>query len=177
MSDGIGHYGIQVSIATKETRAESFGHTQHVSHYQYLSVYSSTGSDSDNRNSQLLSHTGCQCCRNFLQYQSEASGFFQQTRILNQLFSFCVFFGAYTVSSVFIDRLRHQSQVSHHGHSGTDDTANHVDDFFTTFQLQGISMCFFHDADSIAHPVKRVCLIRTKWHIHHYQCTLHTAHH
>ena len=92
MSDGIGHHGIQVGIATKETRAESFGHTQHVSHYQYLSVYSSTGSDSNNRNSQFLSHTGCQCCRNFLQYQSKASSFFQQTRILDQLFSFCVFF-------------------------------------------------------------------------------------
>ena len=57
MTDSIGHYRIKIGITTEEARAETVIHTQHILNYQYLSVYISTGTDTDHRNGQFACDT------------------------------------------------------------------------------------------------------------------------
>ena len=87
--------------------------------------------------------------------------------ITNQLFSFAVIFGTYRVSTVFINRLRHQSQVSHHRNTRADDTFHRIDDFFSAFQFQSIGMAFLHNADGRSKTFHFVTLIGTERHVYY----------
>ena len=54
--NGIVDDGSQVGIAAEETRRESLVDAEHVVHHQYLPVTTSSGTDSNNRNSEHFSH-------------------------------------------------------------------------------------------------------------------------
>lgn len=71
------------------------------------------------------------------------------------------------VSTVFINRLRHQSQVSHHRNTRTDDTLHRIDDFFSAFQFQSIGMAFLHNADGRSKTFHFVTLIGTERHVYY----------
>ena len=77
MTDSVRHYSMKVGIATQETGTETVVHAQHILHNQYLTVYTATGTDTDDRNGQLACHTFRQYGGTLLQYNGEASGFFQ----------------------------------------------------------------------------------------------------
>ena len=50
MTDSVRHYSMKVGIATQETGTETVVHAQHILHNQYLTVYTATGTDTDDRN-------------------------------------------------------------------------------------------------------------------------------
>ena len=54
MTDSVRHYSMKVGIATQETGTETVVHAQHILHNQYLTVYTATGTDTDDRNGYYL---------------------------------------------------------------------------------------------------------------------------
>ena len=50
---------------------------------QDLSVYTATGTDADDGDTDFLGDSGCQSCRNFLQHDGKTTCFFQEMGILN----------------------------------------------------------------------------------------------
>ena len=70
---GVGDDGEEVGITAQETGTKVIGHAQHVAHHQDLSVYTATGTDTDDGNGQLLGYATCQFCGNLFQYDGKAS--------------------------------------------------------------------------------------------------------
>ena len=67
--------------------------------------------------------------------------------------------------------------MSHHRNTCTDNASHRIDDFFSAFHLQSVSMTFFHDADSGSKTFHLIALIGTERHIHHHHSTFYTTHH
>ena len=97
--------------------------------------------------------------------------------VANQFFGFGVVFGTHGIGAVFIDGLRHESQMSHYRNASTYDASHRVYDFFTTFELQSVSVAFFHDTDGRSKSFHLVALIGSERHINHYHRTFHAAYH
>ena len=91
-----------------------------------------------------------------------------------QLFRFRIVFGTHRICSVFVDGLRHQSEVSHDRNTGTENTFYRPDDFFPAFQLQSVCMALLHNTDGRGKAFHFISLIGTERHIHHYHCALYT---
>ena len=95
--------------------------------------------------------------------------------VANQFVGFGFVFGTYGIGSVFVNGLRHESQMSHHRDTGAYDTFHRVDDFFTAFELQCVSVTFFHDADSGSKALHLIALVRSERHINYHHRTLYTT--
>ena len=136
-----------------------------------------TGTNTYNRYRQFGSHTFCKSSRYLFEYDGKAACLFEKMSITNQLFSFAVIFGTYRISTVFINGLRHQSQVSHHRNTRADDTFHRIDDFFSTFQFQSIGMAFLHNADGRSKTFHFVTLIRSERHIDYNHSAFYATYH
>ena len=60
----------------------------------------STGTDTNNRYSQLTGYTFCKDCGNLFKNNSETTCFFQQMSVTNQFLRFGIIFGAHSIGSV-----------------------------------------------------------------------------
>ena len=65
--------------------------------------------------------------------------------------------------------------MSHHRDTGAYDTFHRVDDFFTAFELQCVSVTFFHDADSGSKALHLIALVRSERHINYHHRPLYTT--
>ena len=121
---------MQVGIAAKESRTETIVHAQHILYHQHLSVYLRACTDTYYGDTQFARHTCSQRSRNLFEHQGKASGIFQQMAHHVSVFQLLVVLGPYRIRAVFIDRLRHQSQVSHNGDTGAQYTLHGTDYLF-----------------------------------------------
>ena len=92
-----------------------------------------------------------------------------------QFLSFRIIFRTNRISTVFIDRLRHQPEMSHYRNTGTENTFHRTYNFFATFQFQSVRMALFHNPDSRSKTFHLITLVRSERHIHHHHSTFHTT--
>ena len=67
--------------------------------------------------------------------------------IVNQFFRFLFFFGADGIGPEFMDALGGKSKMAHNRNSGRQDTLDRFENFFSSFEFDGVGSRFFHDTD------------------------------
>ena len=134
-----------------------------------------TGTNTDNRYRQFRSYPFSQSCRNLFEHDGKATCLFEKMGIANQLFSLALVFGTHCISTIFINRLRHQPQMAHHRNTCADNAFHRTDDFFSTFQFQSIGMTFLHYADGRSKTFHFVSLIRSERHIDYDHSTFYAT--
>ncbi len=95
--------------------------------------------------------------------------------ITYQFLSFGIILSTNSVSTILIDRLRHQSQMPHNRNTCAQNTLYSTYYFFATFQFQGICMTLFHNADGRSKTFHLIALVRTERHIHYNHSTFYSA--
>ena len=98
-------------------------------------------------------------------------------RIAYQFLGFGIILGTDRICSILVDGLGHQSEMSHDGNTGAEDTLHRTDDFLASLQFEGVGMAFFHNTDSGSQSLQFVALIRAERHVDNDHGTLHTANH
>ena len=145
-------------------------------HNQHLSVHTSAGTNTNNRNRQFGSILCSQSSRNFFQYDCETTNLFQQMSICDQFLRFRFLTGTNRICPEFINGLRRQSQMTHDRNTRTQNTFDRFPNFRTSFKLNTIRMRFLHHTDGRSQRFFRVTLIRPERQIHDNQGTLYRFH-
>src|SRR5690606_29523115 len=137
---------IEVGILAEKPRFESFVDTQHIVHYEYLSVAAGPSTDPDGGDADGFRYLRCKCSRYLLKYHGKATGIFQYFGIGFKLVGLGIFFCPYGISPEFVDGLWREAQVAHHGDARVDDALYSFLDFDAAFHFQSMRTGFLHYA-------------------------------
>lgn len=165
----------QLGKPTQELRLEALVESQHVVEHQYLAVACVARTDTYHGAADSLGDLCGQCGRYFLQHDGEAAGFVQQLGIMQQLVGLGFLLGTQSVAAKLVDRLRRESQMTHHGDTGLHHPFNLRQDLLAALQLHAIAAGLFQDAYGIAYGIFCGNLITTEGHVTDYQAVLRSA--
>ena len=81
------------------------------------------------------------------------------------------------VGAKLVYRLRHQTQMPHHGDACCKDAPYGGQYLLATFELERVGMGDLHHVDGIVHRLDVATLVSTEGHVYHHESTLHGLHH
>ena len=134
-------------------------------HYQNLTVDTTARTYTDNRNGEFGSDAFGKFCRYFFEYEGETSYFLEQMCVGEQFFGFAFFFRTNGVCAEFIDGLRREAQMTHHGNAGAEYSLYGFADFGAALHLYGFCMALLHYAYGGGKGFFRIALIGAERHV------------
>src|SRR5690606_11312460 len=120
LPDGVPNGLEEVQVLAQETGLKTIGNPQHVVHHQHLSVHLGPGADSDHGDPDHGTDFRGELRRYLFKDNGKASGFFQDSRIVQQFCRLGFLLRADRISAEFINGLRGKSQMPHNGYAGRD---------------------------------------------------------
>ena len=105
VSDGVGHDGVEVGVASEEFGREASCHAEHVGDDEHLSVASASCSDADDGYGEFLCHACGECGWYLFEDDGEASCFFECVGIADEFLCFSFFACSDGVGAELVDGL------------------------------------------------------------------------
>jgi len=138
---------VEVEVAPQKSRVKLVGNTQHIMHHQYLSVYPTTSTDADDGYRQRCGHFTGQGSGDFFEYDGKASRFLKGMCVAFESLRLLLPPGAHTVGAKFINRLRGETEVTHHRNPRSENEFDRFQHLRATFEFYGMGARLLHDSD------------------------------
>src|SRR6185312_4153036 len=167
LPDGIRDLFMEMKVATQKTGLEFRIDTQQVMHHQYLSVAVFAGADTDDRDLQALRHGSGQLRRYLFQDHAGTTGFFEQPRVVPELFGFRFLPGPHAIGPKLINGLRGQTEMADDGYACPQYPLDRFQDLFPAFAFDAMGAGFLHDPDSRGQGLFGIGLVGPEWQIDH----------
>ena len=112
-----------------------------------MAVCTAASTDANGWNLEFGSDLSSQFGRDFFQNNTKTTCIFKHMGIVNETGCFVLLGGTDGIGAKLVDTLWGETKMAHHRNTGRENTANRLEDFFSTFELDSVGTRFFHDTD------------------------------